>query len=179
MPEASNVLSHCWVILKPWWHDIYIIQQGEEKCVPQSSYKKRVDDTTCKVYIKTFNSIETKNTQSSARLKQNVKIVSKNVQILQASIAFTYIVLCAKEVNINVHFVMMKSLLKDNYKKCQCHFERCSLRKCLKCKKVFSTKQELKAHGLKKHPKYSCTRCMAFFESERQLEDHKERKKIK
>ena len=48
--------------------------------------------------------------QSSARLKQNLKIVSKNVQILQASIAFTYIVFCAKGVYINVHFVMMKLL---------------------------------------------------------------------
>ena len=65
---------------------------------------------------------------------------------------------------------------RDNYKKCQHHFERCSLRKCLKCKKVFSTQLELKAHGLKKHPKYSCTRCMAFFESKRQLEDHKIKK---
>ena len=34
------------------------------------------------------------NTQSSARLTQNVNIVSKNVQILQASIASTYIVFC-------------------------------------------------------------------------------------
>ena len=55
-------------------------------------------------------------TQSSARLKQNVKIVSKNVQILQASTAFTSIVFCAKGVYINVHFVMMKCLLEINIK---------------------------------------------------------------
>ena len=100
------------------------------------------------------------------------------MQILQASIAFTYIVFCAKGVYINVHFVMMKSLLKITIKKCQCHFEQCRGRKCLKCKKVFSTQQELKVHGLKKHPKYSCTRCMVFFESERQLEDPKEKKTL-
>ena len=54
--------------------------------------------------------------QSSARLKKNVKVVPKNVQILQTSIAFTYIVFCAKGVYINVHFVMMKSLLEINIK---------------------------------------------------------------
>ena len=89
--------------------------------------------------------------QSSARLTQNVNIVSKNVQILLASLAFTYIVFCAKGVYINVHFVMMK-----------CHFEQCKQRRCLKCQKVFNTQQELKVHGVKKHPKYSCTRCKAF-----------------
>ena len=54
--------------------------------------------------------------QSSARLTQNVNIVSKNVQISLASIAFTYIVFCAKGVYINVHFVMMKCLLLTNIK---------------------------------------------------------------
>ena len=57
---------------------------------------------------------EKKNTQSDARFF--VKIVSKNVQILQAPIAFTCIVFCAKGVYINVHFVMMKSLLEITIK---------------------------------------------------------------
>ena len=52
--------------------------------------------------------------QSSARLTQNVNIVSKNVQISQISIA--YIVFCAKGAYINVHFVMMKCLLLTNIK---------------------------------------------------------------
>ena len=59
---------------------------------------------------------EKKTHKSGARLKQNVKIVSKNVQILQASISFTYIAFCAKGVYINVHFVMMKSLLEITIK---------------------------------------------------------------
>ena len=54
--------------------------------------------------------------QSSARLTQNVNIVTKNVQISQASISFTYIVFCAKGVYISVHFVMMKCLLLTNIK---------------------------------------------------------------
>ena len=71
-----------------------------------------------------FNSIEErKNTQSGTRLKQNVKIVSKNVQILQASIAFTYIVFCAKKVCINVHLVMMKYLLEILIKNVNIIFE--------------------------------------------------------
>ena len=66
----------------------------------------------------------------------------------------------------------------DKYQKCKCHFEQCRQGRCLKCQKLFNTQQELKAHGVKKHPKYSCTRFKAFFDSERQLEEHKKKKAL-
>ena len=56
---------------------LYIHQQGEEKRGPQSSYKKRVDDTTCKVCIKTFYS-----NAHFVMMKSLLEITIKNVNII-------------------------------------------------------------------------------------------------
>ena len=63
----------------------------------------------------------------------------------------------------------------DKYKKCKHHLEQCRQRKCLKYQKVFNTQQQLKAHEVKNTLNIPAQNVRHFFDSERQLEEHKKK----
>ena len=66
---------------------------------------------------KKFNSVDKRKEHTKqCKIETKCKNCFKNVQISQASIAFTYIDFYAKGFNVNVHFVMMKCLLLINIK---------------------------------------------------------------
>ena len=104
--------------------NLCIHQQGEEKGVPQHLYKKRVDNTTCKVCIKTFNSIEERKKHTKwCKVETKCKTCFQKCADFASIHSFHLHCLLCKGGLYQCPFCDDEIFTRDNYKKCQCHFE--------------------------------------------------------